>query len=101
MMIPIPVRFQYKEYPFAPRATQKSKALGVFTSVPMKVVYSFLWVAILAALLENFMEYETGMIIGFISLIPFVKYMRSLIKRANERIDAQAVKEAAERMKQD
>ena len=99
MIIPIHIRYKYTNYPNAPRATAKSKTLGLLTSVFMQILYGIIWVGIIFYLVEKLnIDSEILMIVGLISLAPLYIGIHFMKKRLTRKIDAMAVAETVKRL---
>lgn len=95
----IRVNYQYKTYPLAPKATAKSRALGMVFSWPMLAVVGFFWYAIMFAVLEPLLgDSDMAVIVGLCTLVPYVILMRKLKARLQKKIDALAAGETLETM---
>ena len=90
----IRVRYQYKNYPFAPRASRNSRALAIFTTWPMLACAGFFWICIVNFALASFIaSSDACLVIAFISLVPCIFLVRSFKMHMAARIDVQAAKE--------
>ena len=87
----IPIRFQYKRYPNAPKATRKSQILNILLSVPYRAIYSFFLAAIVGYVLW---ASETAYLFAFVLLIPFNLLLSAYKKRRERAIDRLAQEEA-------
>lgn len=88
-------RYSYKNYPHSPKATQKSKILGMLTSLPYCILYSFFWVALLSYFLEKVFQisYNITMPVSFISLIGLFFIIRKLKKDIGIKIEQLALED--------
>lgn len=93
----IPIRYKYKTYQNAPRATAKSKALGVMTSFTAMVLWAFLCMSAVNWILSRYIgiKDDTAFMIGLVSVIPFVYVVMKWKKRAILKIDEEAAAEMA------
>lgn len=98
----IPVRYKYKDYGrLAPRATARSRALGIFFSFVAQVMWGFLWAALWGFVLSESASMEDGLAYGiaFLSLIPFYWALNRWKQRLNDQIDRSARKEMEENLR--
>ena len=95
MIIPISIRYKYKNYPNAPKATGKSKSLGVMTSLTAMIMWSFLFLAIMGGMLSAIgLEDNVAYIIGAVLLIPFIYGILKWKKHCIQKIDKAAAAES-------
>jgi len=87
--------YSYKNYPHSPKATQKSKILGMLTSLPYCILYSFFWVALLSFFLEKIFQisYDIAMLVSFVSLIGLFFLIKKIKKSISIKIDQIAMED--------
>ncbi len=91
------MRFTYhyesKDYPGFPKLSKKSQRIGMLTcGTWVFLVYGFLWLAIVAGLLENLgMEYDTGVWIAIASLIGLYFVLKNYRKKAFAKLDQEYI----------
>lgn len=92
MIIPIYFNYKYKNYPFSPKATQRSKMLGLLTCTTMCLLWGFFWFAIIGyALSLCGCEEEAAYIIAFVSLIAFVFIIKRIKNTSAVKIEQMAM----------
>lgn len=87
----MPIRFQDRRCPNAPRATHESKALNMLLSVPCGAIYSLLLVAIVGYVLG---ASEAAYLFAPVLVIPFNLLLGAYKKRRERIIDRLALEEA-------
>ena len=93
-MIPIFFRYTYKNYPFSPRATTKSKQLGICTCTAMCLVYGLFWVMIVFAILTGIgIGDDASMVLSLLSLIGMVVLIRRIKQNSAAKIEQLAMTE--------
>lgn len=87
--------YTYKSFPHSPKATARSKALGVLTCFPSLLVFAFFWYGFIYNFLWALCDLPDGLSMGlsFLSLIGFAFLVRWLKKAANRKIDQIAMED--------
>ena len=79
MVIPIRFSYTYKNYPFSPKATMKSKQLGIFTCGAMCFVYGLFWAMIVDGILMGIgIPSGVSIILSLVSLVGLVALIRRI-----------------------
>lgn len=90
----LPIQYKYKNYPNAPKATAKSRALGMMTSFFPMLLWSFFVVAIFGGLLmELGMPENPAYIVGCIGAVFFAVFVHKWKKKLEQKIDEAAIRE--------
>ena len=82
-------KIKYKEYPNSPKATARSRILGILTAWPMYLAYGIFWYSIVGVLLT-----VAGLSRDTAYLVVLIKVLRKVL---DARIDAFAVADALSR----
>lgn len=92
MIIPINFKYKYKNYPFSPKATQRSKMLGILTCATMCLVWGLFWCMIVYGILIGFGGSEdVSLVIAVISLIGMVFLIKRIKSTSAIKIEQMAM----------
>ena len=91
-------KIKYKQYPHSPKATARSRILGILTAWPMYLAYGIFWYSIVGVLLTVAgLSRDTAYLVALISLVYMVVLIGVLRKVLDARIDAFAASDALSR----
>ena len=87
--------YTYRVFRHSPKATMRSKQLGILTCFPMLLVFGFFWYGIVYTFLWTLCGLPDGFSMGlsFLSLIVFAFLVRRLKQAANRKIDQIAMQD--------
>lgn len=89
--MPIFIRFKYKNYPHSPKATQRSRALGICTCFTMSALMIFFACAFINAFFTLFLPEEPAFLISvIISIVGGILIRKKIVTHFEAKIEALA-----------